>query len=236
MLAPIPMPTYLYGLTLTRNALTAATVSGIDGTPARVVPCEDLMAIAATVRTGPTRNVESIRAHDHVLQRFVDAGATVAAARFGQLFSDDGDLCAYVADHAASTRRLLESRDGCVEMRLLLHPNDEPPPVERPTTDAQLTGPGTAYLSALRASTAADPRLSLRPALAPFVLAERVHAIHGGWYAFAHLVRRADLAAYREAVAALPAIAGGRLEGPLPLYSFAVPTEASEETRGSSDR
>jgi hypothetical protein len=90
------------------------------------------------------------------------------------------------------------------------------------------TTPGRAYLEALRARGAVAPDLALRAIIGPMVRGERVEGFqsHQGGVrgiAFAHLVHRDDLAAYGDAVRAVPSLVDARVVGPLPLYSFAEP-------------
>jgi len=216
--------TYLYGLLLDRNAhLVPAHIAGVGGAALRVVACDKIGALVSTVTTPPrSASIDDVRAHDHALQSVVHHGATVASVRFGQLFADDDDLRRWVGRLDARVVRALESRDGCVEMRLVLAL--EP----RPATGAQAhVGPGTAYLEQLRAPGDSVKGLALRAALGPVVLREHVDPLAGGrGAAFSHLIRRQDEPAYREAVASQPSLAGGTVLGPLAFYSFA---EADDE-------
>lgn len=217
------MPTLLYGLTPTGEPGPAAA-AGIGGAPVRELPCGPLRAIVSTVDAKPVASMDVVREHDEVLRRFVDAGATVAAVRFGQSFADDAACAAEVAERAPRLVALLEAHRGCVEMRVLL-PADT---ASETQPAAGAPGPGRAYLEALRSRGQVAPHLALAPMLAPSVRAERVErfasrtgAVRG--IAFAHLVPRDDVAAYRQAVRAIPALAAARVVGPLPLYTFAEP-------------
>jgi hypothetical protein len=99
------------------------------------------------------------------------------------------------------------------------------PPVPEP---AEQIGPGRAYLERLRGGLSNERvrGLSLREALGPMVIAERVEEIppdRGA--AFSHLIRRTDESAYRDAVAAHPSLGEAKLVGPLAFYSFAETLE-----------
>lgn len=219
------MPTLLYGLTLSADARTLpASVPGIGDDVVRALEAEGLAALVSTVTAKPRPTLAAIRAHDGVLQRVVDAGGTVAAVRFGQVFADDPACVADVRARGARVRALLEAQRGCVEMRVLL-PAEEAPPAASP--DRMPGGPGREYLESLRAARGAGPRITLAPMLGPIVRAERVEAFgtgkSRGGVAVSHLVHRDDVADYRDAVRALPALEAARVVGPLALYSFAEP-------------
>ena len=218
------MPTLLYGLTLAAEG--APEAAAVRDAAARVLDCGALRAIVATVAAKPAATLDAVRAHDAVLRRAVDAGATVAAVRFGQLFDDDDACCGEVVARAGRVRALLSEHEGCVEMRILLPVPGE----EAPRSEGDLPpGPGRAYLESLR-PPAAPLHLALKPALGALVRQERVEGFvsrkgRTRGVAFAHLVPRAQLDAYREAIRGLPALAEARVVGPLPLYSFAEPAE-----------
>lgn len=217
------MPTILYGLSL--GAERPPTVTGLDGTPVRELSAGALRALVGTVDAKPAPSLQAVREHDAVLREYVRAGATVAAVRFGQLFDHDAACIAEVVERSARVAALLAEHLGCVEMRVLLPVRD----VGAAAAAADVpTGPGRAYLEALKARGHVAPALSLRAVLGPAVRAERIEGFaarqgEARGIAFAHLVHREDLAAYREAVRSAPALAGARVVGPLPLTSFAEP-------------
>ena len=216
------MTTYLYGIVLSSDAAgRPLSARGLAGSETRALPCPPsaLVAVVSTIATAPSRrSLDDIRAHDSALQAVVNAGATIAAVRFGQTFVDDAEACRHVNEHAARTARLLESCAGCVEMRLLLpeHRNHA-----RPDTAAIESGPGTAYLRGLRGASGPS-RPGYASVLSGLIRDERVERIPSG-VAFAHLVRREDVPRYRTAVAAVPGLERATLAGPLPLYTFADP-------------
>ena len=221
------MPSYLYGLILSANASGVPSgVVGIDAAPVRVVDCGVVSALASDARRDVDRtSLADVQAHDAALRAVSDAGVTVAASRFGQQLASDAALADAVRDSGDRVRRLLEQFDGAVEMRLLLAGDaaalDEPrsPPAAAPAS----SGPGTAYLRDV-ASRNAPPPVSLRAAFGPVVLAERAEYLpERRGVAIAHLVQRASLPDYREAVQSIPSLSDARVVGPLPLYSFADP-------------
>jgi hypothetical protein len=218
---------YLYGLILSASASRVpAGIRGIDGGDVRVVaPAGSaLTGIASDLaRVLHGGNLVDVRAHDDALRAIVDAGVTVAASRFGQTFDDDDALRAAVADAADRIVGALQTFDGAVEMRVLVAAEPAAVPPARPSRDDRAQTPGRAYLEQLR-QRLEPSALSLRSALGPVVRAERVEHLAGGrGVAFAHLVARDDVGAYREAVAALPALSDATVVGPLPLYSFTGP-------------
>lgn len=217
------MPTLLYGLTLAGEGAPESPV-GVGAARVRELPAGGLRAIVSTVSGKPSPSVETIREHDRVLRDYVRAGATVAAVRFGQVFADDAACAAEIPARASRIDALLREHQGCVEMRVLLPAADD----ARPVAPAEPVGPGRAYLESLRARGAVSPGLALAPAVGPAIRAERVEGFtspsgDARGVAFAHLVHRDDLPAYREALRSLPALAEARVVGPLPLYSFAEP-------------
>ena len=216
------MTTYLYGLTLSDSVAAVSDGRGIAGAPVRGLSCGALTALVSTVSLDSARpTLDAVRAHDDVLQRIVDAGATVAAVRFGQTFPDDDACRAHVAERSERLTALLEAARDAVEMRVLVPMSESVAHAPTPSSDA---GPGRAYLESRRPSGAVAPDLGLRAVLGTLVLAERVEGLpQTNGVAFVHLVKRASLVEYREALALLPALADARVVGPLALYSFAEP-------------
>jgi len=204
-----------------------AGVRGIDGTAVRVLVCDDLGALVSTRdRATVEPTIDAVRAHDAAVQAAVDAGVTVAASRFRQSFADDAEACQHVMTHGARIAAMLEERDGCVEMRVLVQDSQRFPSVSaEPAGDVPRGGPGLAYLQQLRDKGESMRRLSVRNALGPDagVRAERITPIRDDAAAFAHLVHRDDLAAYRAAFSRVPALADATVVGPLALYTFAEP-------------
>lgn len=223
------MPTYLYGLILSRNAARIHDgITGIEGGRLRTISCGALAALVSDVERVPSRSsLDHIRAHDAALRAVVAAGVTAVASRFGQLFADDGDTCRDVGQHASRVERLLHDHDGCVEMRVVLAhsgADPEPAPTQATAAESELS-PGRAYLEQLRARAALAaervPRISLAGALGPVVRRERVELLpNDAGIVVSHLVSRDEESAYRAAVAELPALSAAKVVGPLPLYGF----------------
>jgi hypothetical protein len=224
--------TYLYGLILARNTpRVPARVTGLTGSALRVAVCGELGALVSTVDSVPARpGLEDVRAHDSALRLVVSGGVTAAASRFGQHFPGDEELCGELETARRRLTALLEEYDGCVEMRVLLSETpSEPQAADAGTPSpgdlAAEVGPGRAYLESLRGGDIGKlAGVALRPALGPLVFREHIEPLaRSGGVVFAHLVRGNREQEYREAIAALPALAEARVIGPLPLYVFSVP-------------
>ena len=210
------MRIYLYGLILARNArLVPSNVTGVRGASVELVACDDLAALVSRVESASSHDLEAVRAHDRAIKAVVQRGATATAVRFGQTFEDEAELRKHLGDQAKQLAETLESLDGCVEMRLLMHL--EPEPAKRESA----TSPGTAYLESLRGSTRVAG-LALRGAIGPVVLGERVEELpRAQGVAFAHHIRREDEAQYRDRIATQPSLADATVVGPLALHAFA---------------
>lgn len=216
------MPTYLYGLVLSRNAgRVPADVTGLDRSPVRVVVCDELAALVSTVDKAPARHdLESIAIHDRAASQVVRHATTVAASRFGQIFGDDTALCVELSS-SQRLRATLERYDGFGEMRITMRQVSAPPTPERAPAAPQ-DSPGRAYLQSLREKLTPQAPVDLRPILGDLVLEERVER-RKDLQTIAHLVRFDDAARYRLALRAHPALAGASVTGPHALYAFAEP-------------
>jgi hypothetical protein len=215
------VPTYLYGLVLSRNAgRVPANVTGLDRAPVRVVVCDDLAALVSTVDQSPSRHdLASIAIHDRATSQVVRHATTVAASRFGQTFADDTALCAELSSSSQRVRTTLERYDGYGEMRITMREAMESPtPVRAPTASPE--SPGRAYLQSLREKLNPRAPVDLRPILGDLVLDERVER-RKDLQTIAHLVRFDDEARYRMVLRAHPALEGASIAGPHALYAFA---------------
>lgn len=192
--------------------------------------CGALGAIVGTVDAGfigSAPSLEHIRTHDAVLRAAVESGLTVVPTRFAQTFANDDEPCTHL-ENRPQLVRVLEEFAGCVEMHLVMTTVAGKLDWARTDTSTrreaavdEASGPGREYLETLREAMSSSPGFALKHALGPVVVAESVTSLADGRGAsFAHLVRREHLPAYRAAVAAFPALAEARLEGPLPLYTF----------------
>jgi hypothetical protein len=218
------MATYLYGILLARDGeRVPRNVLGLAGAIVRVVQCEDLAAAVSTIETLPERaTLEDVHAHDDVLQRIVNAGVTVAAARFRQALSDDSEVCGHLRGTGARIQRLLAEFAGCAEMRLLIQDTSPLRDERSAPVFTSRASPGRAYLEQLRPLY--ETHLSLAAALGPVVRAERVSVLpNDGGAVFAHLVEHARVDDYRATVDAAPGLQGSHVVGPLALYSFSEP-------------
>ena len=218
------MPTYLYGLIRSVDADRVPRVAGLHGGAVRTVRCDAVAGIASTVDADtvvPTADV--IRAHDDVLRAVAEAGVTALPVRFAQTFPADESPCEYLRDRP-QLARTLDAYAGCVEMHVVMPTaagNLEWARASRGNVPAELQGPGLAYLESIRAAQTGRADFALKPMLGPVVQAEHPSLLSGGrGVSFAHLIRREDIPAYREAVASFPALAEASVIGPLPLYSF----------------
>ena len=209
------MATYLYGLVLARNAPRVPPgTPGVRAARVRLLPCGPLSALVSTLPQSPDSvSLDDVRAHDAVLQAAVDAGVTVAAVRFRQIFADDDDACRHIKERSDHVSRVLEENDGAVEMRLLL-PASVNSVSSVASSPPENVGRGRAYLEALRR----QPPPPLRR-LIPQVRGEASSSLRNG-IAIAHLVQRTDLEEYRARVATIPDLRDARIVGPLALYSF----------------
>ena len=222
------MPTYLYGLILTRNAERVPTdVVGIDQAPVRVVVCDTLAALVSTIDALPARqNLEALAAHDRATWMVARAAVTAAASRFGQAFSDDRTLCRELATFTARLVDTLTRYDGYGEMRIVMTAPAPPAPPDttggaRPARVASHDAPGRAYLESIR-ETMPRPPVDFRGLLGDVVAEERVER-RGGLQTISHLVRFENQQRYRTALDVHPALSGAALTGPHALYSFAEP-------------
>jgi hypothetical protein len=228
------VPTYLYGLLLARNShLVPAHITGIGGAPVRVLCCDEIDALVSTLAAKPAARIDEVRAHDHALQSVVHHGATAAATRFGQTFSTDEEARRHVTERAARLARVLDTYDGCVEMRVLarVEGRSPQPPASEPADES--LGEGARYLREL--SRRVSPRdlsgeLGVRAKLGAFVRAERVEEIpKSRAVAYSHLVPREEEQRYRDAIGAIVALERATIVGPLALYSFAAEADTLPE-------
>jgi hypothetical protein len=218
------VPSYLYGLILSRNAgRVPSAVRGIDDAPLRVVACDTLAAIVSTIAAAPSReNRDAVVHHDAGLGRVVRHAVTALASRFGQTFVDDDALRAGVAaavDHN-SLVATLERFDGHGEMRIIVRDVIDPPAPARSSIASPESSPGRAYLEHIRDQL--KPRLDFRALAGDLIREERVER-RGEVQIISHLVRFEDEARYRAELCASPAMEGATITGPHALYTFAGP-------------
>ena len=216
------MPTYLYGLVLSRNAARVPpNVAAIGRAPVRVVACGDLSAIASTLDDAPSpRDLESVAAHDRAMFTVVREGVTAVASRFGQLFASDTTLCDELAASSTRLRAMLERYDGSAEMRVSVRDVVESHVTAPASITSSAVSPGRAYLESVRARLNERPPLTLRGHLGDLILDERAER-RKDVQTLSHRIRFEDEGRYRAVLATHPALAGAAITGPHPLYTFA---------------
>lgn len=218
------MPSYLYGLILSRNAgRIPSAVRGVDDAPLRVVACDALAAIVSTMDAAPAReNRDAVVRHDAGLRGVVRHAVTALASRFGQTFADDARLCAGLAaaPNHASLVAMLERFDGLCEMRIIMRDVGDPSAPARASVPPPEASPGRAYLERLREQLKPRPPLDFRAVAVDLIREERVER-RGDVQTIAHLVRFEDEGKYRAGLSSHPAMEGATITGPHALYTFA---------------
>ena len=237
------MPTYLYCLGSDR-ADPPAGLTGVDGAVVRAVHVSGLIAWVSEVAEVVTPTVDRVRAHDAVCAAALAAGETPLPIRFGQTFPDDASAVSGLAARESVLRSRLARVAGCVELRLVMprdSPPSEPPTAATGTVDASRVGtdtqrgaegPGTAFLKQLarrgrrglaRETGCEEVRHAVQTAAESLIVRQHPCESARGISFFPVLVRRADVDAFRSAVAEtlrLKAIPLSVL-GPFAPYSFA---------------
>lgn len=231
------MPIHLYCL-LPRSAdVLAPALEGIGGAPVRAVAVGSVAAWVSTLpEPTPPADAAALLAHDAVATAALSL-ATPLPARFGQRFESDDECRSALERREPALRAGLAEVAGCVEMRVLLAPSREASRTTRQRRAPDGAGEsGRAYLERVKTRVEEDRflherALALRATLLPvagrFAVRDAV-AVRPGNAApvvLAHLVRRGDAGAWRDAVeGALAAIrrSGERtaLAGPVAPYSF----------------
>lgn len=239
---------YLYCLLTAGGEPPPVTVRGIGGAAVRTVEAGSVRAWVSDIPDEPLApTVEEVRAHDAVVQAAL-AVETPLPARFGQVIAGDEALRAMLQRRGAEMRSALERVAGSAEMtvRLLLALPDAAA-VERSAPEASgasgpratggardVVAPGRAYLDGVRARLARADAFTDQAGF----LHERVAAATAGlatseWrepiepgsrlLTLAHLVPKAALPAYRQALRACfaaPPPLRGMITGPWAPYSF----------------
>jgi hypothetical protein len=216
-------------------------VRGIGGAEVGVVEAEGLTAWASRLDARPGPEPDRLREHDAVVRAALRT-ATPLPLRFGAVFADEQALRAVLAERADDLRAGLERVRGRVEMaatvswdaaaareRVLAARPELRPAAEKPAT-------GRTYLESRRREHGLEAALREEAE----ALVERVsHAVAAALPGaeetrtampraevagtLAHLVRRDDVAAYRDAVRRVAdglADAEVRVSGPWAPYTF----------------
>jgi len=239
------MPTYLYCLR-TDRADPPEGLTGVDGAMVRAVHTVGLSAWVSDVADGVTATVGGVTAHDAVCATALAGGETPLPIRFGQTFPDDAAVVSELSARESVLRPRLARIAGCVELRLVMARDSVPASEEDPiegtrTRDAasvggdtspEADGPGTAFLKRLARRGRADlartveceeVRDAVRSAATSLIVGQQPCESARGISFFPVLVRRAEVDAFRSAVAELLRIKAIRLSvlGPFAPYSFA---------------
>jgi hypothetical protein len=192
----------------------------------RVIALDGLWVAAGEVASAPSPTEAALRRHDTTVRRLARAVDALLPVRFGTVVSSEAELAATLAPRTAELRDALELVAGREQMTLRVYGSPAPRSRSRPDPAAGRSGPGARYLGA-RARARAVPEIdAIRPALAPFVRAERTerHRVPPLLASVYHLVDRGQDAAYRAALRQAARRAPGirvRASGPWPPYAFA---------------
>jgi gas vesicle protein GvpL/GvpF len=203
---------------------------GLGGGRVRIRRVGDLYVAVGTIGRDPAIGAATLRTHDAVVRRLATLAPAVLPVRFGTVVSGTEELRRLLAPRAGDLAAALALVEGREQMTLRVfgaRQRTRPRGRRAPTRGA---GPGARYLierlgRARRARRV--PEIAwLRPALRPFVTAERVerHDRASMIATVHHLIVRGDAPAYREAVAHASARRRGvRIvpSGPSPPYAFA---------------
>ena len=233
------MPTYLYCLLPGTSDPPPADLAGVSGEPVRRLVAGAVAAWVGTVEQAAVhRTLETARRHDAVVRAAMRRGATPLPARGGQRFDDDEHCMGEIERHERAIAATLDRVADCVEMTVHLEAEHRAqasaatapePERSRPAAGA---GRGREYLNALRAKRnmehnvqtgVAGIRGVISRALGEIVRAEVVgDGRVPGAAALSHLVPRANVSRYRDALTTLAAdhAVSIRVGGPYPPYSF----------------
>jgi len=237
------MPTYLYCLR-TDRAEPPAGLTGVDGAVVHAIHVSGLIAWVSDIREKVTATVDRVKAHDAVCAAALATGETPLPIRFGQTFPDDGSVVSGIAERESVLRSRLARIAGCVELRLVML-GDPQPASEGSTADTDAVdaawgteaprnpdGPGTAFLKRLARRGRADlareigceeVRHAIRSAAEALIVGQHPCESARGISFFPVLVRRAEVDAFRSAVAETLRIKAIPISvlGPFAPYSFA---------------
>ncbi len=238
------MPTYLYCLR-TDPTEPPAGLTGVDGAVVHVIHVSGLLAWVSDVREKVTPTVARVKAHDAVCAAALAAGETPLPIRFGQTFPDDASVASGLAARESVLRSRLARIAGCVELRVVMlgdpelaskDPTEDTSPFDTTWTGADrsrgVDGPGTAFLKRLARRGRADlarevgceeVRHAIRAAAKALIVGQHPCESARGISFFPVLIRRAEVDAFRSAVAETLRIKAIPLSvlGPFAPYSFA---------------
>ena len=239
------MRTYLYCLR-TDRADPPDGLTGVDDAMVHAVHAAGLIAWVSDVADGIKPTVDRVRAHDAVCAAALAGGETPLPIRFGQTFPDDAAVVVELAARAAVLRPRLARIAGCVELRVVMPRDSLPASEEEPIAgarapDAASAGsdasreadrPGTAFLKRLarrgredlaRAVGCEEVRDAVRSAAKSLIVGQQPCESTRGISFFPVLIRRAEVDAFRSAIAEILRSQAIPLSvlGPFAPYSFA---------------
>lgn len=218
------MSLYVYALA---DAPAQTAHRGLAGEPLRWVDCGGFFAAVGEVASAPGIDPGAIKAHDATARALATECRALLPTRFGSVVRDEAELRDVFRRRAPELREALDLVAGREQMTLRIFGAQPASPEVKFDPRA---GPGTNYLRARleehRALHQAPELEPIRPALAPFVHAERVERRKGAAVTASvyHLIARGQSAAYQAALqGALGALGDLRLvvSGPWPAYAFA---------------
>lgn len=203
------------------NAYVYAFVSGPPGTVTisrrsiDIVPMARLHVALEWRDDPPEVTPEALARQHRIVERLGEERDAVVPARFGSLVPVEA-LKRLLQSRGADLRRALAQVRGCVQMTVRI-PTESPAmvPSSKPAT-------GTEYLDRRRASraVAASPAASaITAAVEPLIIASRAGLSSPSRLTLFHLIRRADVRAYRARVRA--AAVDMAPAGPFPPFAFA---------------
>jgi hypothetical protein len=209
-----------------------AGLRGLGAAPVQLVPASGLAFWTTPLARPPAPSLDSIRAHNAVIEAAMTADVTPVPFRFGQFLGARAAVLERAAERAGEWRRQLADFAGREEHGVRV----VDPALTSAARDVHAdASSGRAYLQALaraagaeraRAARAHDIADDLRSRLGGLIAQQRVEPLASahGLASIAHLVRHADAASYRTALDAATA-AHPELRflasGPWPPYSFA---------------
>lgn len=227
------MKLYLYCLAekpAVKFAALAAPVVGISGSPVELLEVEGLTLLVSRFESETalvTR--ENVLAHDSVVRSVLNE-TTPLPFRFGSVVTEQ-QLASYIRTHRENLETRLAQVRGCVEMSVKIIWNTDEAKSESNTDDL---GPGATFLrqkqheilgGELRAEKAKQVSSWLSEQVQPLVKQEEVSLCPTDKLivAAAHLIRREQLAEYRDRLAAARKTRRELhflVSGPWPPYTF----------------
>lgn len=235
------MATYLYCLR-GEPGEPPVGLTGIDGSIVYAIDSARLAAWVSDVKGSVEPTVDRVKAHDTVCAAAMSEGETPLPIRFGQLFADAPAAIAAIESREAALHARLARVAGCVELRVVvtkgresdvnLTGGESDATDSSPGAESTLAGPGTAFLRRLARAGREDLarevgceeiRHAIRTAAQPVIVAQQPCESARGMAYFPVLVRRANVGAFRAAVAELveAQTIGLSVLGPFAPYSFA---------------